>query len=101
MALTNVCITSSSVRPGARVQFLNTSVSLLVSISGAIHVKSSPFSSITGKRWRAVGKSGADRDGGGALGTRFMRAEAGLVLVEAAASAPASANKTARDKSAA
>jgi len=43
----NVCITSSSVRPGAKAQLSNRSVSGLVSICGAIHVSSNPFTSFT------------------------------------------------------
>jgi len=45
-----VRIPSSKVRPGAKAQLLNTSVSGLVSIFGAIHVNSRPFSSFTLKK---------------------------------------------------
>ena len=49
IAWMKVCIVSSSVRPGAKVQLLNMSVSGSVSIWGAIHVNSNPFTSFTWK----------------------------------------------------
>src|SRR5580700_5830045 len=103
----NECITSSRVRPGANVQFWNTSVSLLVSISGATQVNSNPFSSFTGNKWRAADESDLIRPAG--VGKVISRANSALFgaladggrVVAAPGCAPAKPSKTARDRSAA
>jgi hypothetical protein len=103
----NECITSSRVRPGAKVQLLNTSVSLLASISGATHVNSKPLSSCTGYKWRDAGGREVARAAG--VGRAISLASSAFLVVLAVGEkvvaapswAPAKPSEAARDRSAA
>jgi hypothetical protein len=90
------------------VQFLNISVSGLVSISGAIHVSTKPFSSFTLKRWLESAEPAADAVTGVGLSNWAWSAESGVFVpgkpgagVEALVCTAAKAMKTASSRSAA